>query len=139
MLFRIELVPFLDTSGPTLAINVLHEAGYNLLLSMLRKESDCPLPRMDAFALEDTGILYCEYFFIIQLFTKFHSLLRQIHVRILALTHIPIRLHVSGLVDLNKNQDATIYMLTLLRLICTDRYAATFALNRCLYREFFLI
>ena len=62
--YRIELVPYLDNSGPTLAVNVLHSAGYKLLLSMLRKDIDCTLPRMDAFALEDTGIIYCEYFIV---------------------------------------------------------------------------
>ena len=141
LLFSIELVPCLDASGPTLAVNVLHEPGYKLLLSMLRKEVASPLPRLDALAMEDTGIIYCEYLFLfVHIYvTTIHSLLHQIHVHFSALTHIPIRLHISDLVVLNKNQDATAYMLTLLRLLCTDRYSAVFALNRCLYRKFFFI
>ena len=68
LLFSIELVPCLDASGPTLAVNVLHEPGYKLLLSMLRKEVASPLPRLDALAMEDTGIIYCEYLFNLYMF-----------------------------------------------------------------------
>ena len=71
--------------------------------------------------------------------TSIHNLHHRIHVRFSALTHIPIRLHVSDKVVLNRNQEATGYMLTLLRLLSTDRYGSVFALNRCLYRKFSLI
>ena len=62
IIYRVELVPYIDNSGPTLAVNVLHTDGYKLLLSMLRNEITSPLPRLDAFALEDTGIIYCEFY-----------------------------------------------------------------------------
>ena len=79
--------------------------------------------------------------FIVQyiLVTNIHSRPHQTHDHILALIRIPIRLHVSDRLVLNKNQDATAYMLTMLRLISTDRYPSVFALNRCLYRKFIFL
>ena len=44
-----------------MAVNVEHEAGYDLLLSMLQGHVASPLPRMPAQDLEDYGILYCKF------------------------------------------------------------------------------
>ena len=44
--FSIELIPYIDNSGPTLAVNVLHEAGYKLLLQMLKGDVTSPLPQL---------------------------------------------------------------------------------------------
>ena len=108
-----------------------------LLQSMLHGTVDSPLPRFPAIDLEENGILFCKLFYCtVTIFTNIRNHLHQIHVHILALTRIPIRLHVSDRLVLNKNQDSTAYMLTLLGLISTDRYSSIFAFNRCLYRKF---
>ena len=55
-------MPYIDTSGPTLTVNVEHAAGYALLQSMLSGTIDSPLPRCDTIALEENGIIYCKLF-----------------------------------------------------------------------------
>ena len=59
--FSIELIPYIDNSGPTLAVNVLHEAGYKLLLQMLKGDVTSPLPQFSALAMEDIGLIYGEF------------------------------------------------------------------------------
>ena len=142
------MIPYLDNSGPTFAINVQQSTAegqesvaYKLLLSMLDGTVTNPLPRLDAASLEDKGVFHCKCIYLIFLctITNIHNHLHQIHVRFSALTRIPIRSHVSDRLLLNKNQESTMYMLTLLQLICTDRYSSIFALNRCLYSKFTFI
>ena len=136
------MVPYIDTSGPTLTINVQftdQDPAFKLLLAMSHGTVSSPLPRFAAIDLEENGILFCKLLYFTVLVTNIHSRLRQTHAHILALTRIPIRLHVSDRLVLNKNQDSTAYMLTLLGLISTDRYSSIFAFNRCLYRKFILL
>ena len=145
------MIPYIDNSGPTLTINVNQRTstgqeseGYKLLLSMLDGTVTSPFPRMDTAALENKGVYHCEYYLFIYLilcvhFTNIHSRLHQIHVHFSALTRIPIRSHISDRLVLNKNQESTIYMLTFLQLVSTDRYSSIFALNRCLYSKFIII
>ena len=85
-MFSIELVPYIDNSGPTLTINVQHDQqsdNYKLLQSMLDGTVTSSLPRFDAHALEEMGIYFCEYFignFVVYSFTSIHNHLHQIHV-----------------------------------------------------------
>ena len=60
-IFRIELIPCFDISGPTLAINVNHAAGSDMLQSMLQGELVCNLPKMTAQEMEDNSLFYCKY------------------------------------------------------------------------------
>ena len=56
-------MPYFDTSGPTLTVNVQfspQDSAFRLLLSMLHGEIDSPLPRFAAIALEENGILFCK-------------------------------------------------------------------------------
>ena len=71
-MFSIELVPYIDNSGPTLTINVQHDQqsdNYKLLQSMLDGIVTSSLPRFDAHALEEKGIYYCEYLLVTLLCT----------------------------------------------------------------------
>ena len=61
MIFSIELIPCFDISGPTLAINVNHSAGCDMLQSMLQGTIECGLPKMTAQEMEDNSLFYCEY------------------------------------------------------------------------------
>ena len=136
-IFRIELIPCFDISGPTLAINVNHAAGSNMLQLMLQGEIDCNLPKMTAQEMEDNSLFHCEY--QDNFISIIHNHRYQNHVLLLVLTCTPIRRNNSGLGSLNKNQDGTKYMLTLLALIGTDRYQSFFSLNRSLYRKYILV
>lgn len=131
LIFSLELVPCFDISGPVLAINTRHTAGYQLLLSMSLGTKVCTLPKMDILAMEDTGFIYCKFLFTV------HNHHYRILYYLLDLTCIPIRLHASGLLVLNRNQESTSYMLTLLRLVTAGPsiYQSLFSLNRCLYCE----
>ena len=131
------MIPCFDNSGPTLAVNVNHAAGCTMLQSMLHGELDCNLPKMTAHEMEDNSLFHCEYQKIIFFIIRNHRY--RNHVLLLVLTCTPIRRHNSGLGSLNKNQDGTKYMLTLLDLIGIDRYQSFFSLNRSLYRKYIFI
>ena len=55
------------------------------------------------------------------------------------LCHIPIRLHQTGELSLNKGYQSTRFMISLLTLTGIDSYEAFFALNRQLYCKFIQI
>ena len=123
--------PCFDISGPTLGIDVNHVAGYELFQQMLAGTIECTLPQLDDADLENSGFLYGKTLFTV----KIHIHHCQTHDHLLALTNIPIRNHISGLKVLNRNQEGTQFMLTLLRVVGTSYYHSIFALNRCLYCE----
>ena len=61
--FRIELIPFLDDSGPTLCVNTDSVATSNMLTEMLAKTIRSNLPRMTPLQMQNNGFISGMFYF----------------------------------------------------------------------------
>ena len=55
--FSIELIPYIDDSGPTLCINTDSDSSAEMILSLLANTARSKLPRMTPTQMQNTGFI----------------------------------------------------------------------------------
>ena len=74
MRFRIELIPFLDDSGPTLCVNTDSTVTSDMLSEMLAKTVKSNLPRMTPLQMQNNGFINGVFYFNIHRTHHFQTL-----------------------------------------------------------------